>query len=498
MGSPRYNRVDFTSPITKEFPDFMSFGRTSIIAALPGILLTLWVPPALASDEVLQMVAGQQRVLSAPGVTRIAIGNPNVADVKVVSPSEVLVTATGDGRTELTIWSGARLVKYEVIVSSMDPRQVKREVDQLLAGRRGIHVRVVRDQVHIDGQVMTLEDLERAAEVAEMYPQVQNLVKLDPDAHQQIAAALNQELARVGLTNARATVVGKMIFLEGMVDSEADLRKAEFITKSLAGNVQSVLTVGASRLIEIYVEFVEVSKSSIDRLGIDWPTNLAGDVALTYARTDVIRGTAPNAESLGVNGTANASLGLALQFNDGISRILARPRLVAGSNQEATFLAGGEVPIPLITQTSSSVEFKEYGIRLRITPSADANGTIHTKILTEVSQLDESVSVMGIPGFLVRRVDTQVTVRDGDTIVLSGLYHLSDGKDVVKVPLLGHIPIIGELFKSRRFLEKQTELVIFVTPRLADPVSKHLRQVIRDMQRRYTDTAEDVSFDLFD
>src|SRR5690606_1918687 len=103
----------------------------------------------------------------------------------------------------------------------------------------------------------------------------------------------------------------------------------------------------------------------------------------------------------------------------------------------------------LITQNTAQVEYKEYGVRLRIVPSADANGTIKTRILTEVSQIDNSVAVNGFPGFLTRRVDTQVTVKDGETIVLSGLVQASDGKDVTKMPILGHIPIIGELFKSR-------------------------------------------------
>ena len=105
---------------------------------------------------------------------------------------------------------------------------------------------------------------------------------------------------------------------------------------------------------------------------------------------------------------------------------------------------------------------------------------------------------MGFPGFLTRRVDTQVTVRDGETIVLSGLIHVSQGKEVTKVPILGHLPIIGELFKSRRFRERKTELVVFVTPRLVDPLSKHLRKISSDMLRRYKDAEGEVGFGIFD
>ena len=158
-------------------------------------------------DDLLQMVTGQQRIVSAPGVTRIAIGNPAVADVKVVSPGEVLVTATGDGQTELTIWRGTKIEKYEVIVTTMDPKQIKREIERMLGDREGIQVRAVRDQIFIEGMVLTLSDLEKAEEVSRAFPNVRNAVKLDPSAHTHIAASINNQLAQVGLTKTRATVV---------------------------------------------------------------------------------------------------------------------------------------------------------------------------------------------------------------------------------------------------------------------------------------------------
>ena len=122
----------------------------------------------------------------------------------------------------------------------------------------------------------------------------------------------------------------------------------------------------------------------------------------------------------------------------------------------------------------------------------------NTKITTEVSQIDQSVAVMGIPGFLSRRVNTEVSVRDGETIVLSGLLYVTEGKDVTKVPVLGHIPIIGELFKSRSFREQKTELVIFVTPRIVDPLSSHLKKLSTYMLKQYEDAEAEVGFDVFD
>lgn len=460
---------------------------------------TLLAPIASARGEQdLELVIGQQKVISAPGVSRIAVGNPAVADVKVISADQVLVTAVGAGETELTVWRGNRLTKYGVLVTRMDPRELRREVVKLLGDREGVSVRISRDRIFIEGKVLTLADLEKAEEVARLFPQVQNLVKLDPSAHALIAESLNKQLQRAGLKNARATVVGSTIFLEGMVDSEADLKKASIITSGIGQAVESVLRVGSSRMIELDVEFVEIAKNSLDRIGVRWPTDISGNATFEYNRTDVLRGLQPDQQVFTTQAGIQASLGLALQFNDGITRTLARPRLITASSQQASFLAGGEVPIPLITDERLSVEYKEYGIRLQITPYADPNGNIQTKVLTEISSVDNSVSVMGIPGFVTRRVDTEVTVRDGETIVLSGLLQLTEGKDITKVPFFGHLPIIGELFKSRQFRQQQTELVVFVTPRLVDPVSKHLKELSSQILKNYKRAEDDVGFSLFD
>lgn len=463
------------------------------------VLVLLGARVASARGELrFELVIGQQKVISAPGVSRIAVANENVADVKVISSDQVLVTAVGSGETELTIWRGNRITKYDVLVTRVDPRELRREVMKLLGDREGMSVRISRDRIFIEGNVLTLADLEKAEEVARLFPQVRNLVKLDPSAHALIAESLNSQLQRAGLSNARATVVGSTIFIEGMVDSEADLKKAGIITSGIGQSVESVLRVGSSRMVELDVEFVEIAKSSLDRVGVRWPTDISGNASFNYSRTDVLRGLQPDQQILTSQTGINASLGLALQFNDGVTRTLARPRLITASNQQASFLAGGEVPIPLITDERLSVEYKEYGIRLQITPFADASGTIQTKVLTEISSVDESVSVMGIPGFITRRVDTEVTVRDGETIVLSGLLQLTEGKDITKVPFFGHIPIVGELFKSRQFRERQTELVVFVTPRLVDPVSKHLKELSSQILKNYKRAERDVGFSLFD
>jgi len=146
---------------------------------------------------------------------------------------------------------------------------------------------------------------------------------------------------------------------------------------------------------------------------------------------------------------------------------------VCASGEKAEFVAGGEIPLVVATQNQFSVEWKKFGIVLGVTPTADRSGNIATDIHAEVNDLDRSISIRAngfeVPGFRLRDVKTNVTVREGETVILSGLYSYSEDKEVSKVPLLGHLPILGELFKSRSFVDRKTELAIYVTPRLVSP-----------------------------
>jgi pilus assembly protein CpaC len=194
---------------------------------------------------------------------------------------------------------------------------------------------------------------------------------------------------------------------------------------------------------------------------------------------------------------------LGFQANDGYGRLLAQPKLVCASGEKAEFLAGGEIPIPLITNNQFTVEYKEYGIILRIRPTADRSGNIQTEIEAEASEVDTSVAVAiggstSVPGFRTRKVKTNVTVRHGETIVLSGVFSHDEQKAVSKVPGLGHIPIIGELFKSRGFDSTKRELVIFVTPRIVNPDSDKIHSMIEDVKQRYKQARGEVNFNIFD
>jgi len=176
---------------------------------------------------------------------------------------------------------------------------------------------------------------------------------------------------------------------------------------------------------------------------------------------------------------------LNLLASNGDAMILAEPNLSCRNGGVARFLAGGEVPLPVVNALGqTTVTYKEFGIQLDIEPAADESGAIFAKLRTEVSALDSSVSVQGLPGFLKRMTQTEVNVRDGQTIVIAGLLNEESAKDIRKFPGLGDVPIIGTLFRSTRFQNQQTELVVFVTPRIQHADSERNAAAIDKANKR--------------
>ena len=178
----------------------------------------------------------------------------------------------------------------------------------------------------------------------------------------------------------------------------------------------------------------------------------------------------------------NAQLDLLQQ--DGKASMLAEPQLSARSGSRASFVAGGEIPYAVQTVDGPRVLFKTYGVKLDITPKVDHTGVIRANIMAEVSSIDKSVQALGGPALLSRRTETEFNLRNGETIVLAGLLQRDNSTDVDKVPLLGDIPVIGALFRSKRYQNKETELVVFVTPTVVNANSAgNVDRIKRTTQR---------------
>lgn len=475
-------------------------------AAVLGVILALFVGSnALAQEgSTISLGVGTQKVLAVPGVTRVALGDPAVAEVKTLGSGQLIITGQSEGKTTLLVWKGSgQRVSYLIAVRKQDPNEVITEIKKLLGEIEGVTVRMVGDRIYLDGQAYTTQDADRIDQVVSLYPNVKSFVKIAPNAKKLVAQNLNAAFQKAGLKNVQANVVGSTIFLEGSVESQQDLQKAELITKAIGEKVENLLVVGIKRMILSEVQFVEIRRNGKDRYGIKYPTDISGSVSANASISqELFPGTFGSGAGT-MNFTAGSDFSIGFQSNDGYGRLLAQPKLVCASGEKAEFLAGGEVPIPLITSNQFSVEYKPYGVILNLRPTADRNGNIQTEIEAEASELDTSVAVSfgsssAIPGFRTRKVKTNVTVRHGETIVLSGVFSHDEQKAVSKLPGLGHIPIIGELFKSRAFDSTKRELVIFVTPRIVNPDSDKIRSIIEDVKARYKQSRSEVNFNIFD
>ena len=235
------------------------------------------------------------------------------------------------------------------------------------------------------------------------------------------------------------------------------------------------------RMVRMRVRMVEFRKSALGKLGIDWGDSAtgpglaaAGEIGSSLLRpategfnalTDTV---APFSAYFGIASNITSRIHFLAQNGDAVT--LAEPVLSAMNGGEASFLAGGEVPYPSINENGQTiVEFKEYGVKLNVAPLIDGAGNVRTKLETEISQLDSSVTVQGAPGLLTRRAQTEVTVRSGQTIVISGLLSSETSADADEIPGLGRLPIIGRFFGTKNERKSVSELVIFVTPEVIEP-----------------------------
>jgi len=180
--------------------------------------------------------------------------------------------------------------------------------------------------------------------------------------------------------------------------------------------------------------------------------------------------------------------------SSGDAVILAEPKLSSRSGGVAEFLAGGEIPIVTTGNLgSSNTEFKEFGIKLNISPLVDDEDTIMAKVATEISAVDQSNAVGGVPAFITRRTSTDVFMHDQETLVMSGLIDRDISKNVEQIPLLGDIPILGALFRSTNWNNNKTELVIFVTPTVYDAKSEFNQRQVRRREELFEDFKEKIA-----
>jgi pilus assembly protein CpaC len=293
---------------------------------------------------------------------------------------------------------------------------------------------------------------------------------------------------------------GDGVVLSGNVTQPADSTRAEEIAKQYmrTGTVVNMLTVSEREQVLLKVTVAEIQREAVRRLGVDLPQAVASAGAFTFGK--VIQNGFPVTSALASSAIFNptgalplARGGTALQTTGswngnsvstliqsfervGLGRTLAEPTLTAISGETAKFLAGGEFPIPTAVQNNTvSVSWKQFGVNVAFTPFVLAEGRINLKIAAEVSELSTQGAVQSsgfnIQGLQVRRAETTVEMPSGSALAIAGLLSDQTRQSVEGVPELRSLPVLGALFRSKDFLNNQSELVILVTPIIVRPTS---------------------------
>ncbi|MBS3962700.1 MAG: type II and III secretion system protein family protein [Sandarakinorhabdus sp.] len=300
---------------------------------------------------------------------------------------------------------------------------------------------------------------------------------------------LRAELA--GMPGARVSLVGSAILLEGEVPSPAAAARAAALAQAAAGGkadgVINQLRIAMATQVNLRVRVAEVSRSLAREIGFNFDVfgqvggfslGIATGRQVADASGQILRDSG-GASSLGATrrtGSLDMNAIIDALEQDGLVSILVEPNLTARSGETASFLSGGEFPIPVNQNLDGIViEFKRFGVSLDFTPTVLDGGRIALKVRPEVSELNEAASVeirdIRVPGLSVRRAETTVELGSGQSFAIAGLLRASQSNNIRAVPFLSDIPVLGALFRSVRFQRQETELVIIVTPYIVEPAA---------------------------
>jgi pilus assembly protein CpaC len=374
------------------------------------------------SAQQMDVVTGESKVLVVANPKRLAIGDPAIADVAGASAAELLISAKSAGETNLQIWDDFGQREIVVRVFAEDLGKLKKRLEDLFstAGIRGI--------------TFQIGDKERK------------------------------------------------VFVLG----EVPLRKKEVVEQLLENFKEKIISLVTYSedypLVEIDVQVLEIAKTAIDRLGINWSSTMTFSETAMRDHMTLAQGMFDAAKGIGVANYTRTTLAAVLNMleRDNLLRTLARPKLVALSGKEAKILVGGEVPVLSDVSVSSgttttSVDYVEYGIKLSIKPQVKETGDILCQLNVEVKTLDTSTQLTvqtgasistSTPGFKTRTVSTELYLKNNQSIFMAGLIDSAETNNLAALPGLGSLPVVGALFRSKDFQVGNTELVVSLTPRI--------------------------------
>lgn len=428
--------------------------RNKVLATLlisAGIFAQI---PAVQAATPLSVSVNESRYVQEPGLNRVAVGNPEIADVQLLSAREFLLVGKKSGSTSLLVWGANGRQEYLVTVTG-ENSGLAAMIEKAI-NLPGVTVQMVGDKILLRGTVMNQYEKDLALKIAGLY---------------------------TGTAPATSTSgsdsAGKAIDKTG-------------------GNVIDLLQMARPSQIRLEAQVIEISSSNKRELGIQYGTRSSGDSdSKIDAENTIYAGEDWNTRGWGgwlVRHSSTLNAALNALITQGKARILSRPNISTLSGEKARILIGGSIPIPVNNDGKVSIEWKEYGVKLNIEPVADQMNKITSKVHAEVSRLDYANGItqngFHVPALATREAEAVIHVSNGMSMVIGGLLNSEDGKSVSKIPLLGNIPILGEFFKHTSRTRDKRELIIIITPHLIAedtqwPMSDQMKEAFNEGQTEY-------------
>lgn len=399
--------------------------------------------------EPVEVSLNESKYMAASGITRLAVGNPAIADVQLLSSGDFLLVGKKAGTTSLIVWSdGGRRTEYTVYVAGNDRGMASAIQDAI--GYPKVHVQMIEDRVMLRGKVENQYEHDTALKIAGLYTGgdgsgVIDLLEMEHPSQIRLEAQIIE-------INSDYTKNLGIQYWSQTPGSNSN-------SGSSTGNPNNNITVGTAGLFYGGEDFSSTRKHG------GW---------------------------LGSH-VANVNVTLQALINEGKARILSRPSITTMSGKTANILIGGRIPIPVSDGNGNvSIDWHEYGVKLKIDPVVDSEDKITSKVHAEVSTLDYSHGVkidsFSVPGIATREAESEVNVRSGMTMAIGGLINSEDAKIVSKIPLLGDLPIIGRFFRHTSNTRDKREVIILITPTLvADdtpaPMSRRMKESYEEIER---------------
>ena len=441
--------------------------QIKVLIYCPLIILSILATNTSARNVIVFL--NQQKAINTPDLYKASIGNPAIATAKVMKEiNQVLVTGVSLGTTNLTIWDQNDQQKQIGITVLLDLTELKKEIQLRIKGIKGVYLRSVGTRIQLTGTIYKLNHYNKLLRIRNDYPLVVIDVNINDQMIDGISAKIKNDFERSGLKNLTVRRIGKKIMLEGEVIDEMSRSKALQIASAHFSDILKSIQIARfhNKSVQVKVDFIEINKTVKDNLGIQWMGNNTGIFGLRFEGVGQGQIGSPFSGNFNISGHYGVIIN-AIK-NSGRSRILAQPRILCSSDKPGKFFTGGEIPVPEKTTTASSTSisyrYKPYGISLEIFPYVNHNEEISMTINVEHSDLGEAID--GTYRFNKSYVNTNINVKDGQTIVLSGLLNQSNKKSKDDIKFLSKIPVLGKLFSSRSYRNGQSELVIFVTPEI--------------------------------